>query len=115
MPLAMTFILITSGLTLTASHVALCVEYGLLSAAIRPLVVTLILAVSFLMLQFFEYVNLPISINDGIFGSTFFVATGFHGFHVLLGSVILAVCLLRMYQRFFASDGHVSYECGIWY
>jgi cytochrome c oxidase subunit 3 len=115
MPLAMTFILITSGLTLTASHIAICVEHGSLMAAIRPLVVTLILAFSFLLLQFFEYVNLPISINDGIFGSTFFMATGFHGFHVLVGSIILAVCLLRMYQRFFASDGHVSFECGIWY
>ena len=115
MPLAMTFILITSGLTLTASHVAICLPYGSIFAALRPLLVTLVLAFSFLLLQFFEYVNIPLSINDGVFGSTFFMATGFHGFHVLVGSIILVICLIRMYERFYASDAHVSYECGIWY
>jgi heme/copper-type cytochrome/quinol oxidase subunit 3 len=115
MPLAMTLILVTSGFTLTASHVALCIKYGSLNAALRPLAVTLVLAVSFLLLQAFEYVNLPISINDGIFGSTFFMATGFHGFHVLVGSIFLAVCLVRMYKRFFACDDHFSLEAAAWY
>ena len=115
MPLAMTFILVTSGFTLTASHVALCIKYGSLGAALRPLAVTLVLAVSFLLLQAFEYVNLPISINDGIFGSTFFMATGFHGFHVLVGTIFLAVCLFRMYKRFFACDDHFSLEAAAWY
>lgn len=111
----MTAILITSGLTLTASHVALCHKLPT-SNVLNPLAVTLVLAVTFLFIQAFEYVNLPISINDGVFGSTFFMATGFHGFHVLVGSIFLTVCFVRhALYRFFTSDSHSSYEFAIWY
>jgi heme/copper-type cytochrome/quinol oxidase subunit 3 len=74
----------------------------------------LCLALLFLFLQAVEYANLPISINDGVFGSTFFMATGFHGFHVLVGSIFLFVCLVRHgMHRFLTSDSHASYEFAI--
>jgi heme/copper-type cytochrome/quinol oxidase subunit 3 len=115
MPLAMTVVLITSGLTLTASHVALCRKKATQNV-IDMLALTLFLAVVFLFLQAFEYVNIPLSINDGVFGSTFFMATGFHGFHVLVGSIFLGVCLVRHnFYRLFTSDSHSSYEFAIWY
>lgn len=115
MPLSMTAILISSGLTLTASHVSLCHKLPSSDVSI-PLVLTLVLAVLFLCLQAIEYVNLPISINDGVFGSTFFMATGFHGFHVFVGSIFLAVCYIRHgLHRFLTSDSHASYEFAIWY
>jgi heme/copper-type cytochrome/quinol oxidase subunit 3 len=113
MPLAMTLILVISGVTLTASHMGVCNIYGALKNAMDPLIVTLVLAIGFLILQAFEYVNLPISINDGIFGSTFFMATGFHGFHVLVGGIFLTVCLLRLYGRFIVGDSHPGFECAI--
>jgi heme/copper-type cytochrome/quinol oxidase subunit 3 len=113
MPLAMTVVLITSGLTLTASHVALCRKKATQNV-IDMLALTLFLAVVFLFLQAFEYVNIPLSINDGVFGSTFFMATGFHGFHVLVGSIFLGVCLVRHnFYRLFTSDSHSSYEFAI--
>ena len=113
MPLAMTIILITSGVTLTLAHASLCVRGMKLAAILQPLALTLVLAVLFLALQAFEYVNLPISINDGVLGSVFFMSTGFHGFHVLVGSVFLAVCLYRLYKGYMVSDNHVSFECAI--
>lgn len=114
-PFAMTAVLIASGFTLTASHVALC-HKSPTSAVLQPLALTLFLAISFLFVQAFEYVNLPISINDGVFGSTFFMATGFHGFHVLVGSIFLFVCYIRhALYRLFTSDSHASYEFAIWY
>jgi len=73
------------------------------------------LALLFLSLQGFEYVNLPISINDGVFGSTFFMATGFHGFHVLVGGVMLTVCFVRLMTQYIVSDSHPALECAAWY
>ena len=60
------------------------------------MIITLILAVFFTALQAFEYVNAGFTISDSVFGSTFFMATGFHGFHVLIGTIFLCVCLVRM-------------------
>jgi cytochrome c oxidase subunit 3 len=64
--------------------------------AVFGLVLTIVLAIIFTCFQAFEYVSANFSISDGIYGSTFFMATGFHGFHVLIGTIFLTVCLFRL-------------------
>lgn len=88
-PLAMTIVLITSGITVTAAHTY--VRLNEKQSAFIELSLTLVLAIVFLFLQIFEYVNSPFSINTSVFGSTFFMTTGFHGFHVLIGGIFLSV------------------------
>jgi cytochrome c oxidase subunit 3 len=67
----------------------------------------------FTCIQYYEYTVAPFSLNDGIFGSLFFVLTGFHGLHVLVGSIFLAVCLLRHINYHFTSNHHVGFEAAI--
>lgn len=61
-------------------------------------VFTIALAVTFTLLQVLEYVEAPFNISDGIYGSTFYMATGFHGFHVLIGTIFIAVCFFRLHH-----------------
>jgi heme/copper-type cytochrome/quinol oxidase subunit 3 len=67
----------------------------------------------FTYIQALEYCVAPFSINDGVFGSLFFMLTGFHGFHVLVGSIFLAVCFQRQINYHFTVRQHVGLECGI--
>ena len=71
---------------------------------------TVILGILFTALQAMEYVEAPFSIADSVYGSTFFVATGFHGLHVIIGTVFLAVCLLRLYLSHFTQSHHFGFE-----
>jgi len=68
------------------------------------------LAIAFTALQGFEYINANFTISDGIYGSTFYIATGFHGFHVFIGTCFLAVCLLRVYLYHFTKQHHFGFE-----
>ena len=86
-----TVILLTSGASCTWAHHA--IVGGERAEPIIVMIITLILAVCFTALQAFEYINAGFTISDSVFGSTFFMATGFHGFHVLVGSIFLLVCL----------------------
>ena len=81
----------------------------------RYFVVTLALAIFFTISQGAEYVESAISISDGVYGSTFFVMTGFHGFHVLVGTVFLAVCFGRILMHRYSFVHFVGLECAIWY
>ena len=91
-PLLNTAVLLSSGLTVTWSHHSLlCRKEGEFS-----LFLTLVLGVYFTCLQGFEYYRAGFTICDSVYGSVFFIATGFHGIHVLIGSRFLAVCLFRM-------------------
>jgi cytochrome c oxidase subunit 3 len=74
------------------------------------LTVTIILAITFTGLQVFEYFNSPFSISDGIYGSTFFMATGFHGFHVFIGTCFLTICLVRLSLNHFTREHHFGFE-----
>ena len=76
---------------------------------------TLILGFSFTVLQSYEYVEAPFTIRDGVYGSIFYVGTGFHGLHVVLGSCFLLVCTLRLAQYHFNTGSHVGFELAIWY
>ena len=69
----------------------------------------------FTMVQGYEYVDCSFQISDGIFGSTFFVATGFHGLHVLIGTTFLVVCLFRACARHFSREHHFGFEAAARY
>lgn len=79
------------------------------------LLATVGLGVYFTYLQWSEYKVASFTIADGVFGSTFFVATGFHGLHVLVGTIFLAVCLWRAYRLHFSTGRHFGLEAAIWY
>lgn len=112
-PLTNTFILLSSGATVTWAHHAI-----ILSAkrqTIIGLLYTLILAILFTYFQGLEYVSAPFNISDGIYGSCFYMATGFHGFHVFIGTVALFVSLIRIVFNHFTNTHHFGFESSIWY
>jgi heme/copper-type cytochrome/quinol oxidase subunit 3 len=74
------------------------------------LILTVVLAVIFTGCQAFEYVNAPFSISDSVYGSTFYMATGFHGFHVFIGTCFLTVCLVRLINNHFTTRHHFGFE-----
>nr|YP_010729363.1 cytochrome c oxidase subunit III [Ophioleila elegans]WED07068.1 cytochrome c oxidase subunit 3 [Ophioleila elegans] len=112
-PLLNTALLLSSGISLTWSHHSL--RNGKGNEALNSLLITILLGIWFTSLQAYEYWEAPFSIADSVYGSTFFVATGFHGFHVIVGTSFLAVCLLRLSQAHFSNTHHVGFECAIWY
>nr|YP_003406726.1 cytochrome c oxidase subunit III [Microcosmus sulcatus]CAL23095.2 cytochrome c oxidase subunit III [Microcosmus sulcatus] len=112
-PLLNTVVLLSSGVTVTYSHYSLV--QGSFWDSVVGLGFTLVLGVFFTLLQLMEYFEAPFTISDSVYGSIFFMATGFHGFHVIVGSIFLAICLLRMIEGQLLGDHHVGYECAIWY
>lgn len=112
-PLLNTIILLTSGASCTWCHHAIVA--GERKEALLSLIITLILAVFFTTLQAFEYVNAGFTISDSVFGSTFFMATGFHGFHVIIGTTFLAVCFFRLLNYHFTQEHHFGFEAAAWY
>jgi heme/copper-type cytochrome/quinol oxidase subunit 3 len=84
--------------------------HGFRKESIISLLITVILAVIFTSLQAFEYINANFNISDGIYGATFYLGTGFHGLHVMIGTIFLFVCLLRVIKHHFASDHHFGFE-----
>ena len=116
-PGANTAILLSSGATVTFAHWAL--KKGNRSALCWWLAATVLLGFFFVYLQATEYGHayheLDLTLNSGIYGSTFFMLTGFHGFHVCLGAIILTVMLLRGLRGHFKPDDHFGFEAGSWY
>jgi cytochrome c oxidase subunit 3 len=112
-PLLNTYILLLSGATITATHHYLLVGDGI--AARGYIVYTLLLALLFTAVQVSEYRESTFSINDGVYGSTFFMATGFHGFHVIVGTLFIGVCWLRLVRHHFTRQHHIGFEAAAWY
>lgn len=112
-PLTNTFILLSSGATITWSHHAILVCAK--KQTLISLLITLFLAVLFTCLQIIEYLNAPFNISDSIFGSCFFMSTGFHGLHVFVGTVALFTALTRICLNHFTSKHHFGFESAIWY
>jgi cytochrome c oxidase subunit 3 len=108
-----TLLLLLSGASVTWCHHALVAGKQLESFI--SLFFTIILALVFTGFQGFEYSNATFSISDSVFGSTFFMATGFHGFHVIIGTIFLFVCLVRLFTRHFSREHHVGFEASVWY
>nr|YP_007374566.1 cytochrome c oxidase subunit III [Boulengerula boulengeri]ACS37007.1 cytochrome c oxidase subunit III [Boulengerula boulengeri] len=112
-PLLNTAVLLASGVTVTWAHHS--IMYGNRKEAIHSLTLTVLLGLYFTILQATEYYEAPFTISDGIYGSTFFVATGFHGLHVIIGSTFLIVCLLRLIMYHFTLKHHFGFEAAAWY
>nr|QES94805.1 cytochrome c oxidase subunit 3 [Trebouxia lynnae] len=112
-PFLNTLILLSSGAAVTWAHHAILA--GQRQQAIIGLALTVLLAVFFTAFQGYEYYEAPFTISDGIYGSTFFLATGFHGFHVFIGTVFLLVCLIRLIQHHFTKKHHFGFEAAAWY
>lgn len=112
-PLLNTFILLSSGASVTWAHHSIVM--GSKSQASIALIVTVSLAAVFTLLQAYEYVSAPFTISDSVYGSTFYMATGFHGFHVIIGTIFLTVCLFRLYFNHFTREHHFGFEAAAWY
>nr|BAX09156.1 cytochrome c oxidase subunit III [Parapercis cylindrica] len=112
-PLLNTAVLLASGVTVTWTHHS--VMEGNREEATQSLALTILLGFYFTYLQAMEYDEAPFALADGVYGSTFFVATGFHGLHVIIGSSFLAVCLYRQFRFHFTSDHHFGFEAAAWY
>jgi cytochrome c oxidase subunit 3 len=106
-------VLLSSGATVTWAHYAL-IE-GDRKSAIRGLILTILLAILFTSLQLFEYYNASFTIADGIYGSCFYFGTGFHGLHVIVGTIFLIVCFIRIINYHLTDTHHVGFESAILY
>lgn len=113
LPFMNTLILLLSGCTFTWAHHAL--REGHRDQVIQGLAITVLLGVLFTSLQAFEYSHAAFGIKDGIYASTFYMATGFHGFHVIVGTIFLAVCLFRTIKGDFTPSHHFGFEAAAWY
>ncbi len=121
LPLLNTIILLLSGTTVTWAHHAL--QVGDRKATKIGLAITIALGVLFTAVQAYEYYHIlhegsffnEEALNSGLYGSIFFMATGFHGFHVLVGTLFLAVCLLRLLAGHFTPQKHFGFEAAAWY
>ncbi len=113
LPLLNTLILLTSGTTVTWAHHSLI--HNDRKGLIWGLVLTVLLGAIFSGVQFYEYSQASFSYTGGIYGSTFFMATGFHGFHVLVGTIFLLVCLFRAMRGHFTPQQHFGFEAAAWY
>jgi cytochrome c oxidase subunit 3 len=112
-PLLNTVILLTSGATVTWTHHA--ITAGKRDHAVFSLALTIFLGFIFTSLQVLEYLEAPFTIADSVYGSTFFVATGFHGAHVLVGASFLLVCWFRLVNHHFTRHHHLGFEAAAWY
>nr|CTP93712.1 cytochrome c oxidase subunit III [Pseudoniphargus gorbeanus] len=112
-PLLNTAILLASGVTVTWSHHAMLENNHY--DCVQGLSMTVIMGLYFTLLQAMEYYEASFSITDSVYGATFFVATGFHGLHVIIGSTFLMVCLMRLNMAHFSSTHHMGLEASIWY
>ncbi len=113
LPFLNTMILLLSGCTVTWAHHAL--QHGDRQGMLMGLAVTILLGLFFTGIQAYEYSHAAFGFTDGIYSSTFFMATGFHGFHVIIGTTFLIVCLVRAYKGHFKPDHHFGFEAAAWY
>ena len=113
LPFLNTLILLTSGTTVTWAHHGL--RENNRQALVYGLILTIMLGVAFTCCQAWEYSHAPFAFKGGIYPSTFFMATGFHGFHVIIGTSFLTVCLVRALKGQFTPEKHFGFEAAAWY
>nr|UHA55325.1 cytochrome c oxidase subunit III [Eriocampa ovata] len=112
-PLLNTLILVSSGATITWSHHSLMNNNK--KETLKSLILTVLLGLIFSMLQGFEYIEAPFTMADSIYGSTFFMATGFHGLHVLIGTAFLLINFFRLMNNHYSINHHFGFEAAAWY
>ena len=113
LPLINTLILLLSGTTVTWAHHAL--QHGDRQGAKLGLLVTVGLGVLFSFVQAYEYSHAAFGFGGSLYGASFFMATGFHGAHVIIGTIFLLVCLLRLMAGHFSKEKHFGFEAAAWY
>ena len=113
LPLLNTLILLCSGTTITWAHHSLI--HGNRKGLITGLWLTIILAIIFSCIQAYEYSVAPFPFAGLNYSSAFYMATGFHGFHVIVGTIFLIVCLARAYKGHFTPQQHFGFEAAAWY
>ncbi len=114
LPLINTMILLCSGAAATWAHHALVHENNR-KDMINGLALAIGLGVLFTIFQIYEYSHAAFGFAGNIYGANFFMATGFHGFHVVIGTIFLAVCMLRAMKGHFTQDKHIGFEAAAWY
>jgi len=112
-PLLNTAILLTSGATVTWAHHGLV--HGSRKDAINGLALTIVLGIIFTALQGLEYYEAPFTMADSVYGASFYLATGFHGFHVIIGTTFLLVCLVRLINWQLTQQHHIGFLFSCWY
>ncbi len=113
LPLLNTLILLCSGTTVTWAHHSLI--HGDREGLKKGLWLTVLLGALFTCIQAYEYGHAPFAFGQNTYGSAFYMATGFHGFHVLVGTIFLIVCLVRAYKGHFTPKQHFGFEAAAWY
>ena len=114
LPLINTLILLCSGAAATWAHHAIAHDEDRKSM-IQGLAVAVGLGVLFTVFQAYEYQHAAFGFSGNIYGANFFMATGFHGFHVIVGTIFLAICMLRAMRGHFTKDQHLGFEAAAWY
>lgn len=112
-PLLNTIILLTSGISITWAHHRLIIRNY--NKSVQGLFFTIIIGIYFTILQGYEYFEAPFTISDSIYGSTFFIATGFHGIHVIIGTIFISISLIRHIIFHFSKNHHFGFEAAAWY
>nr|QOJ46167.1 cytochrome c oxidase subunit 3 [Pedicinus obtusus] len=112
-PLLNSILLLSSGVTITWCHYE--VLQGKFSKSMYALGLTSLLGVIFLVLQGFEYYECSFTMADGVYGAVFFMMTGFHGLHVIVGTVFILSMLFRMFMGHFSENHHLGFEMAAWY
>ncbi len=112
-PLLNTIILLYSGASITWSHHRIINSH--FKKASITITLTVLLGIWFTALQLIEYIDTPFSINESIYGSIFFVATGFHGLHVIIGSTFLIINLIKIFNKSISFYHHIGFEIAAWY
>ena len=113
LPLLNTLILLCSGTTVTWAHHSLI--HGDREGLKKGLWLTVLLGLLFTSIQAYEYAHAPFPFGENTYGSAFYMATGFHGFHVIVGTIFLIVCLVRAYKGHFTPRQHFGFEAAAWY
>lgn len=113
LPYFNTLLLLASGTTVTWAHHALLEKDR--KGVLQGLGLTVILGIVFTCVQALEYAHASFSLDGGIYPTTFYLATGFHGLHVIIGTIFLAVCWLRAWNNEFTPEAHVGFEAAAWY
>ncbi|WP_172296492.1 cytochrome c oxidase subunit 3 [Pseudoruegeria sp. HB172150] len=114
LPLINTLILLCSGAAATWAHHALAHENNR-KDLVNGLILAILLGALFTVFQIYEYSHAEFSFSGNIYGANFFMATGFHGAHVLIGTIFLFVCLMRALAGQFTPDKHIGFEAAAWY
>nr|YP_009654672.1 cytochrome c oxidase subunit III [Hoplistodera incisa]QCI09201.1 cytochrome c oxidase subunit III [Hoplistodera incisa] len=112
-PLLNTMILLCSGMTVTWAHHSLMSNNY--KETKKSLMLTVMLGIYFTILQAYEYKEASFCISDSVYGSCFFMATGFHGLHVIIGTIFLSICLMRHIKCHFSMSHHFGFEAAAWY